>query len=319
MDVWRQRLLRASILVLHIVANAAAVESLLSESWTTLAPISKGSREMTMYKMRMGMVMMKSYDSAKGGKGVNNNSEGLKSLHMHMKHHHPVEETKKTRVSVKTSSPTKSKLYPEKQSMDHSKSLKSSKKMISTKESMKKVSISKKSSKKTSTNMKMVMNFKGKGKGKGIGDSSAPSFVPSVAPFTENPTPVASSEPVTAEPTTMEPTTTEPTTTEPTTTEPTTMEHTTMNPTTTEPTTMQPSDNPTAFPSLPEEPPLFCFDINDEICGPPVWPEIPTSEENECGGLRNSPIEIESMDLCEPVDYVFSVSTSTQCEGKTLF
>uniref|UniRef100_A0A7S3KZC9 carbonic anhydrase n=1 Tax=Amphora coffeiformis TaxID=265554 RepID=A0A7S3KZC9_9STRA len=285
MDLLHHKLLKF-VLLLGVVAKVAAVENLHSETWTaSYAPLSKSSGEMTMYKKRMGMVKMSSYASGKGNQGSKSGKGGSESLKgADMKHHHTMDETKKTGVSVKVSSSARSKIYPEKKSMDPSKSLKSSKKMISTKESMKKVSLSsKKSTAKSAMKMKMMMNGKGKGKGKGKGVPALPSFVPSVVPsappLTENPTSVPTSEPTTAAPTTTAPTA-----------------------------------SPTMSPTLPEEPPLFCFDPDNEVCGPPVWPEIPTPEENECGGRRQSPIQFESSDPCEPVEYIFNSGTCTYGE-----
>ena len=146
---------------------------------------------------------------------------------------------------------------------------KHSKKMHSTKSSMKKI---------------MLKSMMGKGKGKGGTTTPPPTNFPTQAPLPGTATP-------TGERTTSSPTAT---TNEPT----------------TSPTTPGPTVSPTLSPTGPSGRPEFCFDPNDETCGPDVWPDLDT-EGNQCGGSRNSPIAIPSLDFCEPVDYVFSVSHVT--------
>lgn len=148
--------------------------------------------------------------------------------------------------------------------------LKSAKKMDSSKSSMQKEKLHKPKSPK-GKGMYMMMG-KGKGKGKGV------TTIPSSAPSGGIP-PVATVEPT--EVVTVEPT---------------------MTP------TQLPTVGPTFGPAVPAaEPPLFCFNIDDETCGPNTWPDIDIPD-NQCGGSRNSPIAITSNSFCEPVDYVFNVS-----------
>jgi hypothetical protein len=50
----------------------------------------------------------------------------------------------------------------------------------------------------------------------------------------------------------------------------------------------------------------FCFSSEQDDCGPHSWPDLPI-EGNQCGGDRNSPIAISGSDICEPVNYMFTV------------
>jgi carbonic anhydrase len=56
--------------------------------------------------------------------------------------------------------------------------------------------------------------------------------------------------------------------------------------------------------------PKYCYDPTNSSCGPPVWARLPF-ENNQCGGMRNSPIEITSTDSCVPMKYEFNPGTCT--------
>ena len=150
---------------------------------------------------------------------------------------------------------------------------------------------------KTSESMKMIdsssssMKDSEKSQGKGMmgmmkgmmngGGTSNPTMAPS-------PPPSASVAPTSAAPTTLAPTTTAPTSAEPT-----------QSPVST--------GVPTERPSIPTSQSDFCFDVDNERCGPDSWPDLDI-ENNQCGGSRNSPVTLTTLDVCEPVDYVFDVS-----------
>ena len=280
-----------------------AVKTLnIKEEWQDYDPFTSTKAPtvmMMMYKQRYSMLMDNNHSMSKGSKVESTSLMSFKggTNLSHKKHHMNKKEMNESNKSL-TGQSSKSK------TKGSIKSLKSSKKKDSMKNSMKKVSMK-------------SFRSKGKGEGKGKGHGNAPSTSPT--PTTMNPTVIFPSinptrSPVTPNPNqqptpnpTLRPTplpTSRPTSTP--TRVPTVVP--TFTPTsapTTDPTT-GPTSTPTLPPTIPEEPPFFCFDVDDDTCGPGVWPKIPI-EGNECGGDRNSPIAISSMDMCEPVDYIFSV------------
>ena len=163
------------------------------------------------------------------------------------------------------------------------------------------------------SSMKKIMSSKGKGGSTVTYPTRPPITVPVASPTQEPTGESTETESPTVEQTTLNPTSTP---TSAPTAEPT--PGPTQSPTaapTFSPTflpTTAPTLGPTAIPTLgptlsPTTPPLFCFDPENETCGPDTWPQIPI-ENNQCGGSRNSPIVIPTQEFCEPVDYVFSVS-----------